>query len=235
VSQTLVTNNGSLELLGSQSFAATNAVTNNGLIELGGGIYSGGALTNGSGSSLTGNGTFSPSGGITIGGGVSVSPGNASANSYVNTLSFSSLTLGGGGSTTFDIENASGAAGVGYDTLAVTGAATITATPGTPFTINVESIAPGTGLPGLATFSSASSYQWTLVSAGSLSGFNASDFVINTGSFSNSLGTGGFYVAQNGNSIDLDFTPVPEPATWALLALGGLSVALVARRRRADS
>jgi hypothetical protein len=153
----------------------------------------------------------------------------------VNTLSFSALNLGGGGAMTFDLATASGTAGVDYDTLAVTGTVNITATMGSPFTINVESIAPGTGLPGLATFNNSSSYQWTLVSAGSLSGFSASDFVINTGSFSNSLGIGGFYVAQNGNSIDLDFTPVPEPSTWALMALGGLSVGMMVRRRRPAS
>jgi hypothetical protein len=235
VAQTLATNNGTLEVLGGQNFTATNTVTNNGLIQLGGGTYSGGALTSGAGSSLTGNGTFSPTGGVTVGSGVLVSPGTATANNYVNTLTFSAITLGGGGSLTFDVANASGTAGVDYDTLAVTGTANITASPGTPFTINVESIAPGTGLPGLATFNSSSSYQWTLISSSSLTNFNASDFVINAGSFSNSLGIGSFYVTTVGNDLDLDFTPVPEPSTWALMALGGLAVALVARRRRAAS
>ncbi len=233
--QTLVTNDGTLEVLGGRNFTATNAVANNGTIQLGGGTFSAPSLTNGSGSTLSGYGTFTPaSGGVTIATGMAVSPGSASANSYVGALAFNgSLTLGPGGSTTFDVENASGTPGVGYDTITVGGALTISATPGTPFALNLESINPGTGLPGAAAFSMTQSYQWTLAAATSVSGFSASDFAINPASFANGLGGGSFSLSSSATDIYLNFTPVPEPSTWALMAGGVAAAVLLSGKRRA--
>jgi len=232
--QTLTTNNGTLEVLANRNYSTTNAIVNNGSLQVGGGIFSStSTLTNGSGSSLSGYGTFSFSGGVTIGNAVAVSPGSPSGNNYVGQLSFNSLTLGGGGIGTFDVENASGTAGVGYDTLSVSGNLVVTATSGSPFAINLESINQGTGLPGAATFNMSQSYTWTLASAASVTGFSASDFTLNTSAFTNGLGGGGFSLSSNGSDIFLNFTPVPEPSTWALLAGGSALVALVSLRRRA--
>jgi hypothetical protein len=66
------------------------------------------------------------------------------------------------------------------------------------------------------------------------SGFNASDFNIDTSNFLNSTASH-FYVTDTGTSLMLNFTPVPEPSTWALM-IGGICVlagAAVRRRRRA--
>jgi hypothetical protein len=234
--QTLVTNNGTLEVLANRNFAAGNGIVNSGTIQLGGGTLTAPSLANNAGSVLSGYGTFAPTGGTTIGNAVLVSPGSASANNYVNTISFSTpLTLGQGGTYMFDLMNASGTAGTGYDTINIGGNLTITATPASPFTIAVESINPGTGTPGLANFNNFQPYTWKLLSSGTLSGFSASDFVINDSSFTNGLGIGSFFISSAGNNIFLNFTPVPEPSTWAMIAAGLALIAFAAWRRRGVS
>ncbi len=97
--------------------------------------------------------------------------------------------------------------------------------------MNIQSINVGTGIPGVATFNMLSTYQWTLVSAASITGFSASDFALNTSGFTNSLGGGSFSISAGSSAIFLNFTPVPEPSTWALLATGAAAVAWTARRR----
>jgi fibronectin-binding autotransporter adhesin len=235
----LMTNNGTLEVLGGRNFASTSSgLTNNGTLSLGGGILTAASLANGAGSVLSGFGTLNPTGGTTIGAGVLISPGGAGPNPYVGTLSFGANggSLGKGGAYTFDIVNAaSPIPGVDNDTISVAGALTITATPSDPFTLSLESINPGTGLPGMASFSPSGSYQWTLLSAASIIGFNPSDFTIDTHSFTNGVGSGSFFVTGNGTDLFLDFTPIPEPSTWALLGAGLAAVELVSARRRAGS
>jgi hypothetical protein len=65
-----------------------------------------------------------------------------------------------------------------------------------------------------------------------VTGFDAAAFSVDPGQFANDLAGGSFAVglAAKNRDIELTFTPVPEPATAALLALGFLP--LVTRRRR---
>jgi hypothetical protein len=210
-------------------------VTNNGTIQLGGGTFTAAALTSGSGSTLSGSGTFNPTGGVTIGSGVNLSPGFSGPGDYVTTLTFNSIALGVGGTYTFDVATASGLAGTDYDTVNVTGTANVTAIPTGRFNIAIESINPGTMLPGLATFNAASSYQWTLLAASSVTNFNASDFTVTDAAFTNGLAGGNFSVSSNGTDIFLNFTPVPEPSTWALIGAGLALIAAAAWRRRATA
>jgi hypothetical protein len=256
--QVMVTGTGVEELTGSSTYGGGTTVVSGRLIAgapmalgSGGVTVNGGAglevsnptvitnaLTLAPGATVSGGGTFSPPGGLTIAGsGTAISPGSDGIfSTYVDTLSFGTpLAFGAGGQYLFDVQDASGAAGVGYDTINVTGLLTIS---GAPFTIMVRSITPGGfgSLGPAATFNPAMSYTWTLVNAsGGISMFNAADFSINTSSFQNSLAGGNFMVGESGNMLTLNFTPVPEPSTWALMA-GGLGVVLfvgIRRTRRA--
>jgi hypothetical protein len=233
VEQTLVTNNGTLVVTSNRNYSAANGMANNGMIELGGGTFTAPSLTNGPGASLTGFGTFSPTGGVTVANGALVSPGSAVIGQQIATLSFGTpLIMGVGGTMVFDLKNApSAVAGTDYDTVDVTGALSVSSTPGSPFVIELRSINPTTGIPGLASFNPMQAYSWTLVSAGSISGFNAADFSFNTSAFQNPLNGGTFLVGETGNSLTLNFTPVPEPGTW-LLMLGGLGAAALSISRR---
>ena len=75
-----------------------------------------------------------------------------------------------------------------------------------------------------------------LTVGGTVTGFNANQFAFNTANFeSGSLSPSNFSVSvTDGTDLTLNFTPVPEPSTDALLA-GGLTLVAAAgyRRRRA--
>jgi len=163
-----------------------------------------------------------------------VAPGIALAGERIATLSFTnSVTFGSGGTYSFNVSNAAGSPGIDYDSVNLSGALTITALPSNPFVINLASVDPGTGDPGLATFVSSTPYTWTLVSAASITGFAANEFTVNTASFQDPLAGGVFSITQSGSSLELNFTPVPEPSTWTMMALG-IGVSIIANSIRRD-
>jgi fibronectin-binding autotransporter adhesin len=179
---------------------------------------------------LGGSGTFSPAAPLLFSAGNTVMPGLPINGQYISTLSFGSgVTFGTGGVYSLNVANAGGVAGIDYSTIDINGALTITAAPHS-FTIAVNSITPGAG-PGPATFNPSLSYSWTILTATSIPAFNANDFLVSSGNFQNSLGGGSFALGQSGNTLTLDFTPVPEPSTWMLM-LAGLAAALAGLRRR---
>ena len=190
------------------------------------------ALTLNSGGVVGGQGTISPPGGLTIAGGAEVMPGNNVSGGRISTLQFGTpLILGTNGVYGFNLQDAGGPQGSGYSTIDVNGALTITANPAAKFTVSVISIDPGSGNAGLATFNASSTYQWTLLSATTITGFAANDFHIDPSGFQNPLMGGGFSIVQSGNTLVLDFTPVPEPSTWALIAVGIAAMTIFSLRR----
>ena len=144
------------------------------------------------------------------------------------TANVGNLTLGSGSLLTVNVQDARGAAGSGYDTAQVQGALTLGAysMAGDQITVALSSLG-GNGTAGAAAnFDPSQSYGFVLATAGGgITGFAASMFTVDTSGFQNSLGGSHFFVALDGNNLDLDFTPVPEPATWLggalLLGLAG--------------
>ena len=216
----------------SGTFNYTGASTLGGNVTVDGGTFksNGGTVT---GTVTVNSGTVSGTNlsGVTlnIGAGATLSPGNSPG-----TLSTGSETWAGGGSYLWEI-NALGLDGgaqgadPGWDFADITGSLTITANSGNKFNINLDSLTP------LTSWDNSQSYSFNLATAsGGIFGFDASDFLINTSAFDDlhSLGVGHFYIEQDGNSLELNFTPVPEPATIGIgIALMG--VAFIRRRRGA--
>ncbi len=185
-----------------------------------------GTVTVSSGGILGGSGFIS--GPLVLGAGGTVSPGNSPGN-----LSVGPTTFAGGATFAFDLNDAQGSPGTNWDLLSISGTLTITATSASPFVINLVSLDSANN-PGLAqNFNPAQSYSWQFVTSTGITGLTAPDvFDFSTSQFQNSLAGGTFGVSQVGNSLFLDFTPVPEPSTWALLSLGAAALAFGAWRRR---
>jgi hypothetical protein len=69
------------------------------------------------------------------------------------------------------------------------------------------------------------------LNGGSLTGFNAADFTIDTSNFVNGV-SGTPFLTSDASNIYINFTPVPEPSTYALLGLGLGAVLFPVLRRR---
>ena len=172
-----------------------------------------------------------------ITGGRGIFGGGTGAPAVVGTLSFgtnANLVLGGGGLLQFSVMNATGTPGIDYSSINVAGNANITATNLSPFTIQLVGVDASGLIIGTAnTFNASQSYSWTLLSAGTITNFDPTAFVVDSSSyFTNGTGLGTFSVTDSGGDLMLNFTPVPEPSTWALMAGGLFALVGVAVRRR---
>lgn len=214
----------------------TVATNGNGGLALDTGVTLTNPMTYTSGN-LVGDGTFNPSNLATI----SIGSGNAVAgglpfghNSVVaGTLSFGgSLAFNSGGEYYWTIQDNGRIDGVSH--IDVAGNLQVNSIPTAPFTIFVQSYDSSGNSGGMASNLSLSTpTSWAILTAGSISGFSASDFTIVSTSFEGGgFSSSHFSLTQSGNQLMLNFTPVPEPSTWALLGSGIAAVALVGLRRR---
>jgi hypothetical protein len=154
---------------------------------------------------LTGNGSFT--GALVVQAGGKVSPGASPG-----TITAGSGTWAGGGSYDWDINNASGATGT-TDLLVFTNALTVTATTADRFTVRVKTLT-ASNQPGLLPgFDPLSSYTWTIAQAGSVAGFAANAFTLDTSGFANPAAGGTFALQLSGGLLQVKFTPAPVVAS----------------------
>jgi autotransporter-associated beta strand protein len=192
-----------------------------------------GNVTLASGTTLGGAGTV---GAVTTVSGSTISPGNSPGN-----LTSSSLALVGGSIFQWQVQDATAAAGTGYDTLTVTNALDLSnANSGNRIILNISSLAGngnGTALGNPLNFGPSSIRPFTFATVGSLnlgSNTNINDaFTITVGDFHYTDGStsnaGLWALSFAGNTVTL--TAVPEPSTYGL-GLGALALAAAAIRRR---
>ncbi len=186
-----------------------------GTLQVNGASLGAGAVTVAGGATLGGTGTVG--GATTLLTGATIAPGASPG-----TLGFAAgLTWNAGSSYNWQIADATGTAGTGWDTLSIAGGLAINATSADPFELNLWSLS-GTD-PDVsgdaANFSPTQGYTWTIATAaGGITGFASNAVVINTAAvngtvgFSNPIGGGSFGLALAGNDLNLVFTPGAAPA-----------------------
>lgn len=200
-----------------------------------GGILRYNSAANFSGSLTWTNGTLSGTNwkgnlnNLTVNAGRTISAGNS-----VGAATTTNQTWGGGGASTWEIENVTSGSGTGWDLLNLDGTLTLSLTEGSPFTISIV----GLGVGGPAGFDAGANYLWKIVDAtNSIAGFSPNLFSVNASNFGAYAGT--FGIAQGGmpgiggddSQLYLTYT-VPEPTAMALASTGLMFFFWNLRRRR---
>jgi autotransporter-associated beta strand protein len=217
---------GSLILSANNTYAGTTTVTG-GLLKVNGSV---GSVAVSSGGSLGGSGT---TGSLLVNG--TLTPGNSPG-----TLNTGSQTWFNGANYNWQIFDATGSAGSGFDLLNISGSLDLSNLTAGGFGINMWSLSGiNPDVNGNATnFNAANNYSWILAQAAAgITGFEATDFSIftsannGTAGFSNTF-DGALSIAVAGNNLVLNYQAVPEPSSAALTLLGLVSTLALARRRR---
>jgi autotransporter-associated beta strand protein len=186
----------------------------------------GGSFALAAGQTLAGHGTVT--GPVRIAASSFVSPGTSPGTLTIN----GTTTFAPSGSYIWELNSVNGSPTT-QDRLTIGGALDLsTLSSANRFTIAVTSLTP-TNTPGnVSDFMSASTYQWTLATFSTLAGvFDPNLFSVNTSSFTNPvLPTSAFTVSQAGNSLFLNYAPVPEPVHILFVVVIGAGVGYVRRR-----
>jgi len=203
---------GTLTLTGTSDFAGPTSVTDGTLVV--NGAVTASLIDVRLEGALSGAGTVADVN-LEIGG--ILSPGNG-----VGNLTTGNLTVHGGSYYNWQIADATGVAGAGFDHVSSTGTLIFDADPLSRAKLNIWSLsAPGVnGAP--ANFDESQAYAWEIASFGSVIGFDAGSFIIVRGP---SEGTGGFQGAidgtfsltSDGTHLVLHYAPASlasGPAVW---------------------
>jgi hypothetical protein len=190
-----------VSLTGDSSSGYSGAITvHAGTLFVNGATGASSAVSVSSGNSATLAGSGSIGGSVSVSG--VVSPGGTSNSTA--TLTTGAFTFNSSSSYRIEMNNATGTSGTanGWDRITSSGTLTCSAS---LITLNLVSLS-------VANFNPAANYTWPIASGSSVSGFNTSNFVINTSSFTSFTGT--FAVTlSGGNTINLVYTaPTLAPA-----------------------
>ena len=206
---------GTLALSSAGTIANSTQIVVNGTLDL---TAKASGFTLNNGQSLGGSGTVTTVAGqsVSLASGSTLSPGNSPGN-----LTVSSLILNGGANYNWQVADATGSAGVGYDTATVGTLNLSNLSSGNKFNVNLWTLSSTTATNGNAqNFNTASSFSWTLASYTNLTGtFDASLFNINTAAtngtagFANSF-AGNFAIVNSNNSLVLTYTGGTAPNSW---------------------
>lgn len=176
----------------SSSYSGTIGVTA-GTLQVNGTATSMDVNVTNSGSVLMGAGSI---GDVTVNNGAFIAPGNS-----VGNLSVSSLTLEGGGGYNWEITAATGTAGTNWDLITVgggSGTVTNNATSGNPFTIFMQGNPSGWDVT--------NSYSWTIINAGTITGFATNAFAVNFSGFTGATPTGTFSFSNVSGDLIMAYT-----------------------------
>ena len=202
----------------------------------------GGAVTNGA--NYTGTMTYAGGQSINVTADQVAKLGFESGTTAKGSGTLTSLGFGAGSAYTMTIKNPTGAAGVGYDSVTVTGAlnlATLSST--NRMTLNLVSLdASNTVGAALANqnFGWGNPQNFTLFTYGTLSLGNgvtnvADLFTVNYANFKDSYGASAqadwFTISNDSVNGAILLVAIPEPSTYGM-SLAGLALALAAIRRR---
>lgn len=205
----------------SSSYSGATAV-NGGTLVVNGTLAGGGAFNVNNTGKVAGTGTISKTVSINTGG--TLSPGNDGSNSTVGQLSTNGQTWAGNSNYTWEIKNATAAAGTGYDTVAVSGTITVSATNVTGNKVTIKLVSHGA----VANWNPLSEYHWDVATATSVSNFSADKFVLDTTDFADDNPVyGTFTVDTTAGKIRVNY--IPEPTALSALAITG--IALMRRNR----
>ena len=221
---------GMLTLTGTNTYTGPTTVSAGQLVV--NGSSSSSAHTVGNGGTLGGTGTV---GALVVQNGGTIAPGNSPG--ILNVAG--DTTWLNGGNYNWELLDATGAAGTGWDQLAITGALDLASLTAGGFNVNVWSLSDALTSGNALNFDGSLSYSWPIATAtGGITGFDAGDFTIfttannGTNGFTNSF-TGSFSMSVTGNNLNLNYgpTPVPEPAS-AFTVLALFSSGVLSRRKR---